>query len=71
MKPEVIQRALEICAKSRINAKFSDNDKVSNMSSQVESLDEVEQQSDLGVLSNHFDMNFLQELKNNFHLATR
>lgn len=71
MKPEVIQRALEICAKSRINTKFSENDKVSNMSSQVESLDDVEQESDLGVLSNHFDMTFLQDLKNNLHLTTR
>lgn len=69
MKPEVIQKALEICAKSRINPKFLAEASISTLGSQVESSDCVVQKDDLEVLTNHFDMSFLQQLKENKHLA--
>lgn len=69
MKPEVIQKALEICAKSRINPKFLKEANVSTLGSQVESSESTEQKDDLEVLTNHFDMSFLQQLKENKHLA--
>ena len=69
MEQDVIQTTLEICARSRINPIVLDDANISNLGSRVVSSADSDEQKkdDLEVLTNHFDMSFLQQLKENKH----